>query len=283
MNYFHLPLEDWTNDFVDNWLLPVMSGVFDSISGLLSSFINAVTDLLIVIPPEVMAIIFIIFAWRLAGKGTAIFTLIGFLYLGSVDMWPEAMQTLAIVIVSTILSVLVGVPVGILSATNRIVDSIVRPILDFMQTLPIFVYLIPAILLFGLGGVPAVIATFVFAAPPAVRMTSLGIKQVPEEVVEASKAFGTTSWQLLRKVQLPLATPTIMAGVNQTIMLSLSMAVVASMIGAPGLGSAVLKGISTVNVGLGLTSGLAIVVLAIVLDRITQGFGRKTEIEKERA
>src|SRR5690606_20927664 len=147
------------------------------------------------------------------------------------------------------------VPAGILAATNKVVESIVKPILDFMQTLPIFVYLIPAILLFGLGGVPAVIATFVFAMPPAVRMTSLGIKQVPAEVVEASKAFGTTSKQLLYKVQLPLALPTIMAGINQTIMLSLSMAVVASMIGAPGLGSAVLKGIATVNVGLGLTSG----------------------------
>ncbi|MBO1912466.1 ABC transporter permease subunit, partial [Microvirga sp. 3-52] len=141
--------------------------------------------------------------------------------------------------------------------------------------LPSFVYLIPAILLFGLGNVPAVIATFIFAAPPAVRMTALGIKQVPEDVIEASKAFGTTSRQLLFKVQFPLALPTIMAGVNQSIMLALSMAVVASMIGAPGLGTTVLTGISTVNVGLGLTGGLAIVVLAIILDRITQKLGQK--------
>jgi len=171
---------------------------------------------------------------------------------------------------------MIGIPVGIFSALNKTADKIVRPILDFMQTLPSFVYLIPAILLFGLGNVPAVIATFIFAAPPAVRMTALGIRQVPTDVIEASRAFGSTTSQLLFKVQVPLALPTIMAGVNQSIMLALSMAVVASMIGAPGLGTTVLTGISTVNVGLGLTGGLAIVVLAIILDRITQKLGQKS-------
>ncbi|WP_249870448.1 ABC transporter permease [Oceanobacillus saliphilus] len=275
MNYFNFPLEKVTNDFVNGWLLPNFSGFFDEISVILRSFIDSVTNVLIATPAEVIAIIFVLLAWWIAGKGVALFAIIGFLFIGSVDLWTESMQTLAIVIVSTVISVLFGVPVGILSATNSIVDKIVRPILDFMQTLPIFVYLIPSILLFGLGGVPAVIATFVFAAPPAVRMTSLGIKQVPEEVVEASRAYGSTPKQLLLKVQLPLAMPTIMAGVNQTIMLALSMAVVASMIGAPGLGSTVLTGISQVNVGLGLTGGLAIVVLAILLDRITQGITKK--------
>ncbi|UOQ42903.1 proline/glycine betaine ABC transporter permease [Halobacillus salinarum] len=275
MNYFHLPLEEWTNSFVNNWLIPVLGGFFNHISHALSTFINAVTNALVSIPPEIIAIVLILLAWRAAGKGMALFTLIGCLYLGSVNLWDGAMQTIAVVIVSTLLSILIGVPVGILSATNRVIDKIVRPILDFMQTLPSFVYLIPAILLFGLGGVPAVISTFVFATPPAVRMTSLGIKQVPGDVVEASRAFGSTKKQLLFKVQLPMAVPTIMAGINQTIMLALSMAVIASMIGAPGLGSTVLSGISTVNVGLGLTGGLGIVVLAIVLDRITQGFGQK--------
>ncbi|WP_117170034.1 ABC transporter permease [Paraliobacillus sediminis] len=275
MNYFQLPLEKWTNMFVNDWLLPEMSGFFDKISNVLSSFVEGVTNLLIVIPPEIIAIVLILLSWKFAGRSIAVFSLVGCIYIGSVDLWTETMQTLSIVIVSTIISVILGVPIGILSAKNQVVDRIVRPILDFMQTLPIFVYLIPAILLFGLGGVPAVIATFVFATPPAVRMTRLGIIQVPEEVVEASLAFGTTPWQLLLKAQLPLALPTIMAGVNQTIMLALSMAVVASMIGAPGLGSAVLKGISTVNVGLGLTAGLAIVVIAIILDRITQGLGSK--------
>ncbi|MFB4168316.1 ABC transporter permease [Virgibacillus sp. JSM 102003] len=275
MNYFNFPLEQWTNSFVNDWLLPELSGFFDQISVVLSSFVEGVTKLLVAIPPEIITIVLFLLAWKLSGKGLALFTLLGGLYMGSVGLWPESLQTLAIVIVSTIISVAIGVPLGILSATNNVVDQITKPVLDFMQTLPIFVYLIPAILLFGLGGVPAVIATFVFAAPPAVRFTSLGIKQVPGEVVEASRAFGSTRKQLLLKVQLPLAVPTIMAGVNQTIMLSLSMAVVASMIGAPGLGAQVLRGISTVNVGLGLTAGLAIVVLAIILDRLTQSIGEK--------
>lgn len=279
MKYFELPefpLEQWTNDFVDNWLLPNLSSFFDSISEFLSNIIKAVTDSLIFIPPEIFILLVIIIAWRVAGIGTAIFALIGSLYIASVGLWDESMQTLSIVIVATLLSIAVGIPVGIMSALNRTIDAIVRPILDFMQTLPSFVYLIPSILLFGLGSVPAVIATFIFAAPPAVRMTTLGIRQVPQDVIEASKAFGSTTRQLLFKVQLPLAIPTIMAGVNQAIMLALSMAVVASMIGAPGLGTTVLKGISTVNVGLGLTGGLGIVVLAIVLDRITQNLQKKS-------
>ena len=276
MNYFDLPLEQYTNNFVDNWLLPNTAGFFDKVSDILRAFIDMVTSILLVIPPEVTVIVIALIAWRASGKGLAVFALIGGFYIGAVDLWSESIQTVAVVIVSTVISVVIGIPVGILTALNRTAERIVRPILDFMQTLPSFVYLIPAILLFGLGSVPAVIATFVFATPPAVRMTSLGIKQAPEEVIEASQAFGATKWQLLLKVQFPLAIPTIMAGVNQTMMLALSMAVIASMIGAPGLGDTVLTGISTVNVGLGLTGGLAIVVLAIVLDRITQSIGTKS-------
>ncbi len=275
MNYFHFPLEDWTNRFVDDWLLPVTGDFFEAISNGLRVFINNVTDLLIAIPPELLVLILVLVAWKISGKGVALFALIGSIYLGSVDLWDAAMQTVSIVIVSTLISVVVGIPLGILATLNKTMARVVRPILDFMQTLPSFVYLIPAILLFGLGNVPAVIATFVFATPPAVRMTTLGIQQVPADVVEASTAFGSTKWQLLYKVQLPLAMPSIMAGINQTMMLALSMAVISSMIGAPGLGSVVLKGISTVNVGLGLTGGLGIVVLAIVMDRITQGLGQK--------
>lgn len=277
MNYFTLPLEEWTNRFVDDWLLPVTGEFFDSVSEGLRTFVDGVTNLLIAAPPELLVLILIIIAWKFSGKGLALFALLGSLYLGSVDLWEAAMQTVAIVIVSTLISVLIGIPLGILAATNKTMATLVRPILDFMQTLPSFVYLIPAILLFGLGNVPAVIATFVFATPPAVRMTTLGIQQVPADVVEASKAFGSTKWQLLYKVQLPLALPSIMAGINQTMMLALSMAVIASMIGAPGLGSVVLEGISTVNVGLGLTGGLGIVVLAIIMDRITQGLVRKNK------
>ena len=278
MNYIDFPLEKWTNSFVDDWLIPVFGGFFDSIGNVIEVFIEGVTDLLIVIPAEIMAILFIILAWRYAGRGTAIFTLIGVLYLGSVDLWAESMQTLAVVVVATIFSIVIGIPIGIWSAKSNVVDRIVRPVLDFMQTLPSFVYLIPTILLFGLGPVPAVISTFVFATPPAVRMANLGIRQVPSDVVEAARAFGSTSWQMLTKVQLPMAVPTIMAGVNQTIMLALSMAVIASMIGAPGLGTIVLAGISRVNFGLGLVGGLGIVVLAIILDRITQGLGQKKRV-----
>ncbi|HSI66651.1 MAG TPA: ABC transporter permease subunit, partial [Planococcus sp. (in: firmicutes)] len=171
MNYFNLPLESWTNDFVNEWLLPVMGGFFNTISTGLRSFITGVTDLLLFIPPELLVLIVMLLAWKISGKGLALFALLGGLYLGSVGLWDAAMQTVSIVVVSTLISVLIGIPVGILAATNKTVSSIVRPILDFMQTLPSFVYLIPAILLFGLGNVPAVIATFVFATPPVVRMT----------------------------------------------------------------------------------------------------------------
>lgn len=275
MNYFTLPLEDWTNDFVYDWLIPVLGGFFDSISSIISFFINGVSDVFTTLPAEGMALLLILLAWRFAGKGIALFTLIGTIYLGSVNLWQDAMMTLAVVIVATFFSILTGIPLGIFTAKSKALDRFIRPLLDFMQTLPSFVYLIPAILLFGLGEVPAVISTFVFATPPVVRMTSLGIKQVPTDLVEAARAFGSTPWQMLIKVQLPIAIPTIMAGINQTIMLALSMAVIASMIGAPGLGTTVLAGISSVNVGLGLVGGLGIVVLAIILDRITQGLGNK--------
>lgn len=277
MNYFNLPLEKWTNTFVNEWFIPTVGEFFDVISEGIGWFISLVTNLFTGTTPVLMAVILILIAWKFAGKGMALFTVIGLLYLGSVDIWKEAMQTLSIVIVATFFSIIVGIPIGILCSKSKTTDKVVRPILDFMQTLPSFVYLIPAILLFGLGGVPAVISTFIFATPPAVRMTNLGIRQVPADVVEAAQAFGATQKQLLLKVQLPLAIPTIMAGINQTIMLSLSMAVVASMIGAPGLGSLVLAGISSVNVGKGLVGGLGIVVLAIILDRITQGLGKKKQ------
>ncbi|UFJ40311.1 proline/glycine betaine ABC transporter permease [Brevibacillus humidisoli] len=277
MNYFQFPLAEWTNLFVDNWLIPVFGGFFNMISDYISIVLDAIQAVLLWIPPEIIAVLIVLLAWRTAGIGIAIFSIIGLLYLGSVDLWPESMQTLAVVLVATTFSIIIGIPVGIWSAKSDAVERAVRPILDFMQTLPSFVYLIPTILLFGIGGVPAVISTFVFATPPAVRLTNLGIRQVPDDVVEAARAFGSTSWQMLTKVQLPIAMPTILAGVNQTIMLALSMAVIASMIGAPGLGSIVLSGISRVDVGIGLVGGLGIVVLAIILDRMTEGLGRSAE------
>ena len=276
MNYFKLPLEDWTNHFVDAFLLPVFGGFFDIISEYISFFLISFQDFLIWTRPEIITLVIVFLTWRTAGKGLALFSIIGLFYIGAVDLWAEAMQTLSVVLVATVLCILVGVPLGIWTARSDTVEKIVRPVLDFMQTLPSFVYLIPTILLFGIGGVPAVISTFVFATPPAVRLTNLGIRQVPDDVVEAARAFGSTPWQMLTKVQLPMALSTILAGINQTIMLALSMAVIASMIGAPGLGSTVLAGISRVNVGLGLVGGLGIVVLAIILDRMTEGLGKRT-------
>ena len=195
--------------------------------------------------------------------------------------WSQTIATLALTLSATCVSLVLGVPVGIWCARNKIVNTVVRPVLDFMQTMPAFVYLIPAAMFFGLGRVPGILATVVFAVPPAVRLTNLGIRQVNKEQVEAGHAFGCTSWQLLFKVQLPIALPSIMAGVNQTIMMALSMVIIASMVGAGGLGNDVLASIQRLDVGLGFESGLAVVLLAIILDRITESFGASPSARSE--
>jgi glycine betaine/proline transport system permease protein len=194
--------------------------------------------------------------------------------VGTLGLWDLMMQTLALMLVSTLVAVVLGIPLGVWVAKSRWLRAPMLPALDVMQTMPSFVYLIPALMLFGLGKVPAILATVIYAIPPVIRLTDLGIRQVDREMVEASHAFGATPSQMLFGVELPLALPTIMAGVNQTIMMALSMVVVASMIGARGLGEQVLNGIQTLDVGKGLEAGIAIVILAIVLDRITQGYGR---------
>jgi glycine betaine/proline transport system permease protein len=196
------------------------------------------------------------------------------LLVGSFGLWDQLIQTLALVIVATTISVLLAVPLGILSARSNGLRNVLMPVMDVMQTMPSFVYLVPVLMLFGLGKVPAILATIIYATPPLLRLTDLGIRQVGEELVEAATSFGTTSWQLLIEVQLPQARPSIMAGLNQTIMMALGMVVIASMIGARGLGEDVLEGIQTVNIGKGLQAGIAIVILAIVMDRITQGYGK---------
>jgi glycine betaine/proline transport system permease protein len=210
--------------------------------------------------------------WRVSWR-FAIFTAASLVLIMGMGLWRETVETLALVLSATLASLLLGIPLGIWAALNDTVEKTIRPILDLMQTMPAFVYLIPAAMFFGLGRVPGVVATFVFAMPPAVRLTNLGIRQVPIELVEAGLAFGCTTRQLLFKVQLPGARPSIMAGVNQTIMLALSMVVIASMIGAGGLGDVVLTGIQRLDVGLGFEGGLGVVILAIILDRITQSFG----------
>ncbi|NVM77324.1 glycine betaine/proline transport system permease protein [Duganella sp. SG902] len=196
------------------------------------------------------------------------------LLVGCLGLWDQLLQTLALVIVATLIAVALALPLGILSARSDGLRRLLMPLLDVMQTMPSFVYLVPVLMLFGLGKVPAILATIIYATPPLIRLTDLGIRQVSAELTEAALSFGATRWQLLIGVQLPLARPSIMAGLNQTIMMALGMVVVASMIGARGLGEDVLEGIQTVNIGRGLQAGIAIVILAIVMDRITQGYGR---------
>ncbi len=227
------------------------------------------------LPWWVVILVFMGLTWQATRKLGLVGIVAALLFLvGALGLWDLAMQTLALMLMATLISVAIGVPMGIWLAKSRLMRGITLPVLDVMQTMPSFVYLIPAIMLFGLGKVPAVLATIVYAVPPLIRLTDLGIRQVDGEVVEAATAFGGSPARILFGVELPLATPTIMAGLNQTIMMALSMVVVASMIGARGLGEQVLNGIQTLDVGKGLEAGLGIVILAIVLDRITQGFGR---------
>ena len=220
-----------------------------------------------------MAIFIAIGLWRV-GWRFAIFATCSLLLIYATGFWDQTVVTLGLTLSSTVISLVVGIPLGIWTAKSKLVQTIVRPILDLMQTMPAFVYLIPAAMLFGLGRVPGILSTVIFAMPPAVRLTSLGIKHVNREIVEAGQAFGCTPWQLLYKVQFPNALPSIMQGVNQTIMMALSMVIIASMVGAGGLGNDVLASIQRLDIGLGFESGLSVVLLAIILDRITESFGR---------
>lgn len=265
------------------WLSINGAFFFDAIAWVVEAFIKFWQSLLIPLPHWLVIIFLSVLVHYLkTGRkkffqksslkkswGMILFIIFGLLLIQSMGFWDETIKTLILVISSALLALLIGLPLGILSARYDNFYAVVRPILDFMQTMPAFVYLIPAILFFNVGNVPGVVATVVFALPPAVRLTNLGIRNVPADVVEASHAFGASPGQLLYKVQLPLAMPTIMAGVNQVIMLSLSMVVIASMVGAGGLGQSVYKGILQAKVGLGFEAGLAIVVLAIILDRLT--------------
>ena len=264
-----------------NWLTNHFSPFFDSMDAVIGGFIEGFQHALYGVPFYITIPLIGLLAWFKAGRGTAIFTLTGLLLIHMMGFWEETMQTLALVLSSTSLALFGGIPLGIWSARSDRCNQVLRPILDFMQTMPAFVYLIPAVLFFGLGTVPGAFATIIFAMPPVVRLTGLGIRQVPKEVIEAAWSFGTTSRQLLFKVQLPLALPTILTGVNQTIMMSLSMVVIAAMISAGGLGEVVLKGITQMKIGLGFEGGIAVVILAIVLDRITQGIARTNENTKQ--
>jgi glycine betaine/proline transport system permease protein len=256
------------------YMLDNYSPALDAIADGIGFFADGIKDGLLWLPSSAfIAVVALVALWRMGWKFSAMSVLALSLIVG-MGLWKETIETLALVIAASAISVTIGIPFGILTARSALVAAGTRPLLDLMQTMPAFVYLIPAAMFFGLGAVPGTIATVIFSMPPVVRLTALGLTQVDREFVEAGLAFGCTDRQLLSKVQFPLALPSIMAGVNQTIMLGLSMVVIASMIGAGGLGNTVLTGIQRLDVGLGFEGGLAVVILAIILDRLTQSLSR---------
>lgn len=271
-----LPLAHWIDVFVD-WLTVTFGGVFDGITVGVSSFVEGIVAGLSFLPSIILIILISLLAWKVCNWRIALFSLLGLLLIDNLGFWDEMLETLALVLTSVLISIVIGIPVGIWSSQSERVRQVVTPILDFMQTMPAFVYLLPAIFFFSIGVVPGVVASVIFAMPPTIRLTILGIKQVPADLIEATEAFGSTTKQKLLKVQLPLAMPTIMAGINQSIMLALSMVVIASMVGAPGLGTVVYRAVTQIKTGIGFEAGLAIVVIAIILDRITQNIGKKKQ------
>ncbi|MFV0136983.1 ABC transporter permease/substrate binding protein [Streptomyces sp. HMX87] len=267
-----IPLGDWVNSTVD-WLLDNVSWLFTFCKSVFTGAYDGINTVLQAPEPLLLAGIFAVLAFWLRGTLAGVLSFAGFAFIDSLGLWEDAMVTLALLLVATIIALAVSVPVGIWAARSDRVSALVRPVLDFMQTLPAMIYLIPAILFFGTGSAPGIVATLIFALAPGVRMTELGIRQVDKELVEAAEAFGTTPRNTLLRVQLPLALPTVMAGVNQVIMLGLSMAAIAGMVGTGGLGGAVMESIGQLNVGLGSEAGVAIVILAIYLDRMTSALG----------
>ena len=269
---FRIPLGSWAESFID-FITNTFGLFFDVVRAIFSGTYDAVDAVLANPPFWVIILVAAALGLMIRGWKFAIGTVIGLLVVVGVDQWQNAMDTLALVLVASVLAIVFSVPLGILSAKSRLASAIIRPILDFMQTMPAFVYLIPALILFRVGVVPGIVATIIFAMAPGVRLTELGIRTVDQEVVEAGQAFGASPWRILRQIQLPLAMPTIMAGINQVIMLSLSMVVISGMVGAGGLGQQVVASLSRIDVSLGFEAGLAVVILAIFLDRITAALG----------
>ena len=278
MNIPKIPIGEWV-EAMEGWLETNFEPFFNGIKLVVGSVVNGLADGFNFLPPLVVIAIFTILAYWLGKVRLGAFTLLGLLLVLNLGYWEHTMDTLALVLTASFISIVLGVPIGILCAGNKKVQSVITPILDLMQTMPAFVYLLPAVAFFSLGVVPGVIASVIFSIPPTIRLTSLGIRQVPEDLVEAADAFGSTPMQKLVKVQLPIAIPTIMAGINQTIMLSLSMVVIASMIGAQGVGADVYRAVTQAKTGIGTEAGLAVVVLAIMLDRMTQKLAKKNKKE----
>lgn len=256
-----------------DWLKATFDALFDLASIGLDFAWTELSNLLLW-PPAILLIVALALLGALVRSWQfGLFALLGLILIAGMDQWTNAMYTLSLVLIATVIAVLIAIPVGILTARSSTASAIVKPVLDFMQTMPAFVYLIPAVIFFSIGVVPGLFSTIIFALPPGVRLTELGIRQVDSETVEAGQAFGATPGQVLRGIQIPLATPTIMAGINQVIMLSLSMSVIAGIVGADGLGKEVISAISTVNTALGAEAGLSVVIVAIYLDRLTAALG----------
>ncbi|MEA1967653.1 MAG: proline/glycine betaine ABC transporter permease [Thermodesulfobacteriota bacterium] len=276
---YRIPIGQVIESSID-FLVDNFSFITKGISVVTESGIDLLVNTLMFFPPGILILIISAGAWyitRKKGAGIGIFSLAGLSLIWNMGLWEPTVSTIALVLIATMFSIVMGVPLGIMAALNKNFYRIVMPILDFMQTMPAFVYLIPAIPFFGLGPVAAIFSTVIFSVPPAIRLTCLGIRQVPADLVEAADAFACTKWQKLTKLQIPIATPTIMAGINQTIMLALSMVVIAAMIGARGLGGEVWKAIQRLQPGRGFEAGLGIVIVAIILDRVMQQFGEQKQ------
>ena len=277
-DFLSLPFSDWVNSLVRDWLVPNFRPFFRAMQWPVTQVLNGLSGLLNATPMLAFTLALTVIAWRVAGRGVALFTLIALAFIDVIGLWPETMTTLAMVVTAVLFCVVIGIPLGVLAAASHIFRAILRPILDIMQTIPSFVYLVPIVMLFGVGVVPGIIATIIFALPPIIRLTDLGIRNVREDLTEAATAFGATPWQTLVEVQFPLALRTVMAGLNQTLMLALSMVVITAMIGAGGLGLTVFTGLGRLDVGGATAGGIGIVLLAIILDRISQALGEKRAI-----
>ncbi|WP_435736685.1 proline/glycine betaine ABC transporter permease [Cellulosimicrobium sp. PMB13] len=273
------PLGQWIESFVD-WVTDVFDPVFDVVKDVLTSVYDVFETVLATPPFWVVALVLAGVALAAKGWKLAVGSLVGFVVIAGVAQWDNAMDTLALVLLATAITLAIAIPLGIWAARDDRVSRTVRPVLDFMQTMPAFVYLIPTVVIFLTGPVPGIIATIVFAMAPGVRFTELGIRQVDKEVVEAGHAFGSTPGRILRQIQLPLAMPTIMAGVNQVIMLSLSMVVIAGFVGAGGLGQPVVQALSSIDVALGFEAGLSVVILAMFLDRVTSALADRAPVSR---
>ena len=272
-DYYTMPLDKWIKWAVD-WIVSNYRFIFQAIKWPIEKTLNGIEGFLQWLPPEVVIIAIALIAWRVAGRNIGIFALLALSFMGLIGIWEESMTTLSMVLSSLIFCSVVGTPIGIYASQSDRFYTLIRPVLDAMQSTPAFVYLVPVVMLFSIGSVAGVIATIIFSIPPIIRLTNLGIRQVHPELVEAAVAFGATKKQVLLRVQVPLAMPTILAGINQNIMLSLAMVVIASLIGAGGLGVLVFEGVNSLRVGLAGIGGLGIVLTAMVLDRITQSLGQ---------